>query len=199
MLSLNWKTMNDTVYVYRTHAIRFAFSAVLLLLHLAYALCSWLADRTAFARASVDPWLLDDERGRRRRNGRLAKKPGHLVVSVCQERVHCERLANVLAWALYLDVPVVSFYHNEDGKRSRDTATPPPPHRVSRHVIIRLCARFRYISGRAVLRVQRPVRRSVDENRLGIGVRRQHQIRIQKMYQRWVNGVSLLFLNFARG
>lgn len=37
------------------------------------------------------------------------------MVSVCQEEVFYEYLAKLLAWALYLEVPVISFYHNENG------------------------------------------------------------------------------------
>lgn len=35
---------------------------------------------------------------------------------MCQEEVYYDSLARVLAWALYLEVPVVSFYHNENGE-----------------------------------------------------------------------------------
>ncbi|XP_022182295.1 dehydrodolichyl diphosphate synthase complex subunit nus1 [Myzus persicae] len=101
----------SNLLVYRTLLIKFAFSSLLIFLHFLYAFYSWLVDQTIFKQP--DPWQNRSINGYKKY--RLKKLPNHLVVSVCQEEVFYEYLAKLLAWALFLEVPVVSFYHNENG------------------------------------------------------------------------------------
>lgn len=99
------------MYIYRTYVIRLVFSTLLIFLHFLYAFYSWLIDQTIFKQP--DPWHNRSVEGHNKYN--LTKKPNHLVVSVCQEEVFYEYLAKLLAWALFLEIPVISFYHNENG------------------------------------------------------------------------------------
>lgn len=101
----------NNLLVYRTLLIKFAFSSLLIFMHFLYALYSWLIDQTVFKQP--DPWQNRSVNGYKKYQ--LKKLPNHLVVSVCQEEVFYEYLAKLLAWALFLEVPVVSFYHNENG------------------------------------------------------------------------------------
>jgi len=103
--------MYNTSFVSKTFVMKFVLSALLVFAHLVYAFYSWLADRIAFGQS--DPWR--DQPADSHVKCRLSRTPNHLVVSVCQEEVFYEYLAKMLAWALFLDVPVVSFYHNENG------------------------------------------------------------------------------------
>lgn len=104
--------MNVADFNYRSAVVRFAFSALLGLAHFLYAFYSWLTDQTVFG--CPDPWRDRSADGVRDKYA-LTKRPGHLVVSVCQEELYYEHLARLLAWALFLDVPVISFYHNANG------------------------------------------------------------------------------------
>lgn len=101
----------NNVFIFRVQVIKFVFQVLLGFIHFLYAFYSWLVDQTLFKQP--DPWRNRsiDCYGKYK----LTKKPNHLVVSVCQEEVFYEHLAKLLAWSLFLDVPVVSFYHNENG------------------------------------------------------------------------------------
>lgn len=101
----------SNLLVYKTLLIKFAFSSLLIFMHFLYALYSWLIDQTIFKQP--DPW--QNRSVNAYKKYQLKKLPNHLVVSVCQEEVFYEYLAKLLAWALFLEVPVVSFYHNENG------------------------------------------------------------------------------------
>lgn len=103
--------MYNTSFVSKTFVMKFALSALLVFAHLVYAFYSWLVDRIAFGQS--DPWR--DRPADAHVKYRLSRTPNHIVVSVCQEEVFYEYLAKMLAWALFLDVPVISFYHNENG------------------------------------------------------------------------------------
>lgn len=105
------KEKMSNLLVYRTLLIKFAFSSLLIFMHFLYALYSWLIDQTIFKQP--DPWQNRSVNGYKKYQ--LKKLPNHLVVSVCQEEVFYEYLAKLLAWALFLEVPVISFYHNENG------------------------------------------------------------------------------------
>lgn len=102
----------NTFFISKTYVIKFAFSALLIFIHFLYSFYTWLVNQTIFK--EPDPWR--DRSVDEFNKYRLIKKPKHLVVSVCQEEVFYEYLAKLLAWALFLEVPVVSFYHNENGK-----------------------------------------------------------------------------------
>jgi len=91
--------------------MKFALSALLIFAHFVYTFYLWLVDQTEFGR--LDP--LRDGSTDAHAKYRLSKTPNHLVVSVCQEEVSYEYLVKMLAWALFLDVPIISFYHNENG------------------------------------------------------------------------------------
>lgn len=102
----------NTFFISKTYVINVAFSALLIFIHFLYSFYTWLVNQTIFK--EPDPWR---NRSIEEFNKyRLIKKPKHLVVSVCQEEVFYEYLAKLLAWALFLEVPVISFYHNENGK-----------------------------------------------------------------------------------
>lgn len=101
----------NNIFIFRTHMIKFAFQALLIFLHSIYNFYSWLVDQTIFKQP--DPCRNRSIDSCKKYS--LVKRPNHLVVSVCQEDVFYEYLAKLLAWALFLEVPVVSFYHNEDG------------------------------------------------------------------------------------
>ncbi|VVC26020.1 Decaprenyl diphosphate synthase-like [Cinara cedri] len=109
------RKMNN-VFVFRIHVIKFVFQVLLGFAHFLYAFYTWLIDQTLFKQP--DPWRNQsiDVYGKYK----LTKKPNHLVVSVCQEEVFYEHLAKLLSWALFLEVPVVSFYHNENGISSEE-------------------------------------------------------------------------------
>lgn len=101
-------------FIFRTHVVKFAFQALLMFLHSIYNFYLWIVDQTIFRQPdpcrnrSVDSY----------KKYSLVKRPNHLVVSVCQEKIFYEYLAKLLAWALFLEVPIISFYHNEDGNIS---------------------------------------------------------------------------------
>lgn len=101
----------SNLIAHQTHVIGYLFSALLVLLHFLYAFYTWFADQTIFTQ--TDPWR--DRSIDRYNKYRLKKKPNHLVISVCQEEVFYDYLAKLLAWALFLEIPVVSFYHHENG------------------------------------------------------------------------------------
>lgn len=103
----------NNVFIYRAHMIKFLFQLLLGFVHFLYALYAWLNDQTLFKQP--DPWRNRFIDGLSKY--KLTKKPNHLVMSVCQEEVFYEYLAKLLAWALFLEIPVVSFYHNENGNK----------------------------------------------------------------------------------
>lgn len=98
-------------FFHKTYVIKFVLQALLVFIHFLYALYVWFVDRKLFWQS--DPWR--NRTVETHKKYRLVKIPNHLVVSVCQEEVFYEYLAKLLAWALFLDVPVISFYHNENG------------------------------------------------------------------------------------
>ncbi|XP_050531438.1 dehydrodolichyl diphosphate synthase complex subunit nus1 [Daktulosphaira vitifoliae] len=92
--------------------LKLLFSSILFLAHFFYAIYSWLIDQNII-RHYYDPWhnrsSVEDMKHS------LEKAPNHLVISVCQEEVSYEDVSKIIAWSLFLEIPIISFYHNKNG------------------------------------------------------------------------------------
>lgn len=103
--------MMNNIFVYKRQVIQLSLSTLLICMHFLYTFYLWLVDLTIFKKQ--DP--LRDRTVNEHKEYELKKKPNHLVISLCQEEeVFYEHLAKLLAWTILLEIPVISFYHNED-------------------------------------------------------------------------------------
>ncbi|XP_050436043.1 dehydrodolichyl diphosphate synthase complex subunit nus1 [Adelges cooleyi] len=89
------------------------FSILLFIAHFLYAFYLWLVNQTIYFKQLDDPWLNRSTAEDYKYS--LRKTPSHLVVSVCQEEVSYDDLSKLIAWSLFLEIPIISFYHNNNG------------------------------------------------------------------------------------